>query len=108
MLDLVDYSWLSSPDRDVGGSYTDISAYNTDYFEPSASRHNHLHSEDMEPIGQEGTAVSSATTIGIGLITIVRTPIISFHQSVGFLESIRHLYRYAGCQFAFTNVFYFC
>lgn len=47
-LDLVDYSGLSGPDRDVGGVYSDISAYDADYFEPLTSKHSHLHPEYME------------------------------------------------------------
>lgn len=99
--DLVDYSGLSGPDRNVGGGYSDISSYDADYFEPFTSKHNYLCPEDMKPAGLEGT------TTGTCLITIVHIIITLFYQRVCFLKGICCQYRYDSHQFAFANTCYF-
>lgn len=78
-LDLVDYSGLSGMNWNAGGGYSDISAYDVDYFEPSTGKRNHLRPEDMELAGLEGTIVPSATTIGNCLIPATHVPITLFY-----------------------------
>lgn len=96
-LDIVDYFGLSSLDRDIGGGYGDISAYDIDYFDPSTNKHNHIHPKDRELVGQEGTVVPSTTTIGIFLITVAHAHVTSFHRSLAFLKGICCTHSYSGC-----------